>query len=237
MIGKYHVILPLIDYTEGKLLKFDFSYLKHKEGQILLLGLLLLGCYFILLVLCGIFYSDYFQQLLSITITNVIFGRMAGLSIGVASQMDMTFLVLFNFFIESIMVLILYPLFVFSWNKLEFVSYAPLSRYLERSKDNAHKYQPLIQRYGIIGLILFVLTPFAMTGPVVGSFVGFLIGFRHRVTLIIVLLSTFIAIIIWIYLIKNFEEQLVAYSDMLMIGLSAAIALLLVWYFIKRTFR
>ncbi|TNF44863.1 MAG: hypothetical protein EP216_01220 [Epsilonproteobacteria bacterium] len=218
-------------------MKFDHAFLKHKEGQILLLGLMLLGGYFVLVLLCAIFYSDYFQQLLSITVTNVIFGRMAGLSIGVASQMDTTFLVLFNFFIESIMVLILYPLFVFSWNKLDFVSYPPLNRYLERSKKNAHKYQPLIQRYGVIGLILFVLTPFAMTGPVVGSFVGFLIGFRHRVTLAVVLVSTFIAIIIWIYLIKNFEEQLVAYSDMLMIGLFIAIAVLVFWYFVKKTFR
>lgn len=222
--------------TEGKLLKFDHSLLKHKEGQILLLGLALLGGYFLLIILCAIFYSNYFQQLLSITVTNVIFGRMAGLSIGVASQMDTTFLVLFNFYIESIMVLILYPLFVFSWNKLDFVSYPPLSRYLERSKHNANKYQPLIQRYGIIGLILFVLTPFAMTGPVVGSFVGFLIGFTHRITLAVVLSSTFIAIIIWIYLIKNFEEQLVAYSDILMTGLFVAIAVVLLWYLIKKTF-
>lgn len=218
-------------------MKFDHSLLKHKEGQILLLGLLLLGGYFVLVMLCAIFYSNYFQQVLSITITNVIFGRMAGLSIGVASQMDTTFLVLFNFYIESIMVLILYPLFVFSWKKLDFVSYPPLSRYLEHSKHNANKYQPLIQRYGIIGLVLFVLTPFAMTGPVVGSFVGYLIGFSHKLTLAIVLSSTFIAIIVWVYLIKNFEEQLVAYSDVLMIGLFVAIAVLLLWYFIKKTFR
>jgi len=223
--------------TEDKLLKFDHSFLKHKEGQILLLGLLLLGGYFIFVLFCGIFYANYFQQLLSITLTNVIFGRMAGLSIGVASQMDTTFLVFFNFFIESIMVLILYPLFVFSWNKLDFVTYPPLSRYLERSKNNANKYQPLIQRYGVIGLILFVLTPFAMTGPVVGSFVGFLIGLRHRVTLAVVLSSTFIAIILWTYLIKNFEEQLVAYNDILMIVISIAIVVLLLWYVVKKTFR
>ena len=218
-------------------MKFDHSFLKHKEGQILLLGLMLLGGYFILVLLCAIFYSNYLQELLSITVTNVIFGRMAGLSIGVASQMNTTFLVLFNFFIESIMVLILYPLFVFSWNKLDFVSYPPLNRYMERSKKSAHKYEPLIKRYGVIGLILFVLTPFAMTGPVVGSFVGFLIGFKHRVTLFIVLLSTFIAIIVWIYLIKNFEETLVAYSDRLMVGLLIAAAVLFLWYLLKKTFR
>lgn len=218
-------------------MKFNHAFLKHKEGQILLLGLVLLGSYVILVLLCALFYPNYFQSLLSITATNVIFGRMAGLSIGVASQIDTTFLILFNFFIESIMVLILYPLFVFSWNKMDFVSYPPLSRYIERSKQNAHKYQPLIKRYGVIGLILFVLTPFAMTGPVVGSFVGFLIGFRHRVTLVVVLFSTFIAIILWIYLIKNFEEALIAYSDLLMLGFLIAAALLLLWYFVKKTLR
>ena len=76
-----------------------------------------------------------------------------------------------------------------------------------------------------------------MTGPVVGSFVGFLIGFRHRVTLSVVLGSTLIAIIIWIYLIKNFEEMLVAYSDMLMIGLFIAAAVLFLWYLLKKIFR
>ncbi len=217
-------------------MKINHTFLKQKEGQILLLGLILLGCYFIIVLLCALFFPTYLQDVLSITATNVIFGRMAGLSIGVSAQMNTTFLVIFNLFIESIMVLILYPLFVLSWNKLDFVSYPPLNEYLERSKKNAHKYEPLIKRYGVIGLILFVLTPFAMTGPVMGSFVGFLIGLQHRVTLSVVLFSTLIAIILWVYLIKNFEEVLIAYSDMLMIGLLIAATVLFLWYLLKRTF-
>ncbi len=213
------------------------SFLKHTEGKILLFGLMLLALFFILLFLCAIFEPDLIQPFLSITATNVIFGRMAGLSIGIASQMDITLLVAFNLFIESIMVLILYPLFVLSWNKLELISYKPLNDFLERSKVNAGKYEPLIKRYGIIGLILFVLTPFAMTGPVVGSFVGYLIGLRHRMTLFVVILSTLIAIIIWVYLIKNFEDILVKYSDMIMSGFFIAATLMLIWYLLKRHFR
>ncbi|MCK5678391.1 MAG: small multi-drug export protein, partial [Flavobacteriaceae bacterium] len=90
---------------------------------------------------------------------------MAGLSIGIATQMDTTLLVGLNFFIESVMVLILYPLFVLSWKKIDLISYPPLRKFLAKSKKNAHTYEPLIKRYGVIGLILFVLTPFAMTGP------------------------------------------------------------------------
>ena len=217
-------------------MKTDHSFLKHKEGQILLLGLVFLGFYFILLLICAIFFQNYLQEILSITATNVIFGRMAGLSIGVSAQMNTTFLVAFNLFIESTMVLILYPLFVLSWKKLDFVSYSPLTQYLERSKISAHRYEPLIKRYGVIGLILFVLTPFAMTGPVAGSFVGFLIGLRHRVTLSVVIVSTFIAILLWVYLIKNFEEMLVAYSDMLMIGIFVIVTIMFLWYLLKKAF-
>ena len=215
----------------------NHPFLKHDEGKILLFGLTLLGLFFVLLFLSAIFAPDNTRPFLSITATNVIFGRMAGLSIGIGAQMDITLLVAFNLFIESIMVLTLYPLFVLSWNKLELISYKPLNEFLERSKVNAGKYEPLIKRYGIIGLILFVLTPFAMTGPVVGSFVGYLIGLSHRMTLFVVLLSTLIAIIIWVYLIKNFEEILIKYSDMIMSGFFIAAILMLIWYLYKRHFR
>jgi len=211
--------------------------MKHAEGKILLVGLLFLAFYFIFLLVCALFFQNYLQEILSITATNVIFGRMAGLSIGVSAQMDTTFLVAFNLFIESTMVLIFYPLFVLSWEKLDIVSYPALSRYLEHSKKNAYRYEPLIKRYGVIGLILFVLTPFAMTGPVAGSFIGFLIGLKHRVTLSVVIVSTFIAIMVWIYLIKNFEEMLIAYSDMLMIGIFVIVAVMLLWYLLKKVFR
>jgi uncharacterized membrane protein len=207
------------------------------ESKILLFGWILFGSYFIVLVYAMLFYPHYLKPLLGITVTNIVFGRMAGLSIGIASQIDTFALIAFNFFIESIMVIILYPLFVLSWNKLDLVSYAPIQNYLEKSKQSATKYQPLIQKYGIIGLILFVLTPFAMTGPVVGSFVGYLIGLKHRVTLITVLSSTLVAIILWLYLIRNFEETLVHYSDAMMVGVVITLAVLFVWYLLKKMFR
>ncbi len=221
---------------QGSLLKTKHAFFKHKEGQILILGLTLLGCFFILILLCALFSPNYLQQILSITATNIIFGRMAGLSIGIASQMDTKLLIAFNLFIESIMVLIFYPIFVMNWKKLNLISYQSLNTFIERSKESAHKYEPFIKRYGIIGLILFVLTPFAMTGPVVGSFVGFLIGFSHRKTLLIVLFSTLIAIILWVYLIKNFEEILITYKSILMMGFLVAAGIMLMWYVLKKYF-
>jgi hypothetical protein len=42
-----------------------------------------------------------------------------------------------------------------------------------------------------------VLVPFWMTGPVVGAIIGFLIGLRPWVNLVVVLVSTYAAIGVW----------------------------------------
>jgi len=220
----------------GRLLKNNHSFFRHSESRILSFGLFLLIVFLFLLALSAYFHPDEFTILLGMTASNIIFGRMAGLSIGISSQMDTTLLIAFNLFIESIMVLILYPLFVLSWKSLHVVTYAPLNDFLKHSQKSAEKYQPLIKKYGIIGLIFFVLTPFAMTGPVVGSFVGYLMGLSHLRTLIVVLFSTLIAITLWTYFIKNFEATLIIYSDTLITVLSAAAIVLLLWYVIKRRF-
>ena len=162
---------------------------------------------------------------------------MAGLSIGISAQMNTIVLILFNFFIEAIMALILYPLFVQSWNRLEIITYAPLHRFFERSQKTVQKYQPTIKKYGVPGLILFVLSPIAMTGPVVGSFIGYIIGFSHRKTLTTVLSATLIAILLWVYLIGHFKDFLVTYSHMLSIGFLTAAVLMGAWYIIQRFYR
>lgn len=132
------------------------------------------------------------------------------------------------------MVLILYPIFAISWDSLEKVSYTPLREFLLKAHSSATKHEPTIKKYGAIGLLLFVLTPFAMTGPVVGSFLGFLLGFSHMKTLTIVLSSTLLAITLWLYIIKNFEDNLVLYSDIVINSLLIAAAIVTAVYLIKR---
>lgn len=209
------------------------NFLKHYEGKILAFGFFLLAIFLILLAISAYFWPERLNVLLSMTASNIIFGRMAGLSIGISSQMDSALLIAFNLFIESIMVLILYPLFVLSWKSLHVVSYKPLNDFFGRSQKSAEKYQPMIRKYGIIGLVFFVLTPFAMTGPVVGSFIGYLMGLPHMTTLTAVLFSTLIAIILWTYFIKNFEATLIVYSDALIMVLSLAAVIVLIWYFVR----
>ncbi len=209
------------------------SFFRHTEGKILIAGLALLSLLLLLLLLSAVFIPGSLQTLLGMTATNIIFGRMAGLSIGIADQMDTRFLISFTSLIEMIMVLLFYPLFVQSWDRLEIITYKPLHRFFERAGETAEKYQSTIKKYGIPGLIFFVLTPLAMTGPVVGSFLGYILGFSHRKTLGTILIATIIAVSLWTYLIGHFETLLITYSSLLNIGLLAAAVLMGIWYIVK----
>jgi len=215
-------------------LRGGYSFFRHNSGRILVSGLILFGLFLLLLLLSAFFSPHVLQTLLSITATNIIFGRMAGLSIGISSQMDTASLVLFNFLIESIMLLLLYPLFVQSWNRLEIIPYAPLQNFFKRSRKAVQKYRHSIKKYGIPGLILFVLSPIAMTGPVVGSFIGYIVGFSHLKTLTTILSSTLLAILLWVYLIGHFKDILVTYSTLLNAVLLVLALGMLGWYLLKK---
>ena len=49
-----------------------------------------------------------------------------------------------------------------------------------------------------------------MTGPVVGSAIGYLIGFPARLTLSVVLAGTYIAMIGWAYMLFSLHTRAVA---------------------------
>ena len=58
-----------------------------------------------------------------------------------------------------------------------------------------------VRRYGVAGLFLFVWFPFWMTGPVLGSAIGYLLGFPAWLTLTVVLAGAYVTIVGWAYLL------------------------------------
>jgi uncharacterized membrane protein len=113
--------------------------------------------------------------------------------------------------IETIYVLILYPLFVFSWHRLLVVKW--LKKTFERTQKAAETHKDKVQKYGIIGLFVFVWFPFWMTGPVVGSVIGFLLGLRLWVNMAVVLAGTYAAIFGWAFVLRKLHKQVASYSS------------------------
>jgi uncharacterized membrane protein len=141
---------------------------------------------------------------------NLLIGRAAGMSFGYANGLDHAVVICSNVLVETIQVLVLYPLFVLSWKNL--VDVRRLRRVLVEMRRSAEASRPRVARFGMVGLFVFVFLPFWMTGPVVGSIIGFLLGLKPRQNLAIVLAATYAAIGVWALLFEQLNELLTTYG-------------------------
>jgi uncharacterized membrane protein YdjX (TVP38/TMEM64 family) len=77
-----------------------------------------------------------------------------------------------------------------------------------RLERRARKHKEKIEKYGWIGLFLFVMTPLPVTGPVIGSIIGSLVKMKLLKNFSAVLLGTLGAIIAWTLFFDFLEEHL-----------------------------
>ena len=151
------------------------------------------------------------QVLVGMTATQILFGRAAGMAFGYSLGLGHKTVIPICLIIETIMVLILYPLFVFSWRHLLVIKW--LKNVFERTNKAAEFHKEKIQKYGIISLFIFVWFPFWMTGPVVGCVIGFMLGLRVWVNITVVLSGTCAAILGWAFFLRQFHEHVAPYSS------------------------
>lgn len=180
------------------------------EGRILAVGV---GLAWLLIVALGIGWlvePEWTLVFAAMTGLNLLIGRAAGMSFGYANGLDHAVVICSNVLVETIQVLVIYPLFVLSWRNL--VDVRRLRRFLVQMRRSAEASQLQVARYGMAGLFVFVFLPFWMTGPVVGSIIGFLIGLKPRQNLVTVLAATYVAIGIWALLFDQLNELLATYG-------------------------
>lgn len=197
-----------------------------QEGKIFIAGILLFILFLVIIVVSYLFSADEANRLMAMSVTNFFFGRAAGISYGYTVEFSDRIIILMNMMIEFIMVMITYPLFVFSWNKSLNLKF--LRSFFISVKKQKIKYRSFFQKYGKYGLFLFVWFPFWMTGPVIGSIIGFLIGIKHYTTMLIVLSGTSLAIVIWTYFLKELIvllNQISANAPYILLGLFVGIAI------------
>ncbi len=167
----------------------------NKEGNILLLGLILIICLTLFIISIYFFNTSLANKLTAIIVSNLFIGRVPALSLGYASGLSHSIVIPINILTEIILVTILYPLFIYSFKGV--LKIKLLENFFEKVKEEKLKNQDKFEKYGKIGLFLFVFIPFWMTGPIVGSIIGYLIGLRHFTIMFIVFIATSIAITFW----------------------------------------
>ena len=202
------------------------TLLTSLEGRLLLMGVAIAFIYAFWLGMQLLFAPEDSQVLAGMTATQIIFGRAAGMAFGYSLDLKHTTVIPICAIIETIMVLIFYPLFVFSWQHLLVID--RLKNIFERTQKAAEAKKGVVQRYGVIGLFVFVWFPFWMTGPVVGCVIGFLLGLRAWLNMTVVLAGTYVAIFGWAFFLRQFHDRVASYSPYAVMILMALLAIIII---------
>jgi uncharacterized membrane protein len=160
------------------------------------------------------------------TATEIMFGRAASMTFGYSLGLGHSTVIPICIIIETILVLIFYPLFVFSWRHLLVIKW--LKNIFERIHKAAETHKDKVQRYGIIGLFVFVWFPFWMTGPVVGCVIGFLLGLRVWLNITVVLTGTYAAIFGWAFFLRQFHDRVASYSSYAAMVIMALLVIIII---------
>jgi uncharacterized membrane protein len=221
------------DKTE-RISHLKVTLLHTPEGRLFLFGVGVAFLYTFWLGIKLLVSPEESQVLIGMTATQILFGRAAGMAFGYSMGFGHGMVIPVCICTESIMVLIFYPSFVFSWNHLLVIR--QLKRVFEKTRKRAEKHKARIMKYGIAGLFVFVWFPFWMTGPMVGCVIGFLLGLRLWVNMTVVLAGTYVAIFGWAIFLRGFHERVASYSSyaaaVLMVLL---VAVLIVGHFLNKT--
>ena len=202
------------------------TLLTSSEGRLLLIGVALAFIYTFWIGIKLLFSPEDAQIIVGITTTEIMFGRATAMAFGYSLGLRHSTVIPICIMIESILVLIFYPLFVFSWRHLLVLNW--LKNIFERIHKAAETHKGKVQRYGIIGLFIFVWFPFWMTGPVVGCVIGFLLGLRAWLNITVVLAGTYAAIFGWAFFLRQFHDRVAAYSSYAAVVLMALLVIILI---------
>jgi uncharacterized membrane protein len=206
---------------------------KTTEGHILLLGIAIALVGLIVMGLVAFWSLPTSRMIGAMIFTNLIFGWAVSLSIGYAGGYGHALVLAANIWVETVLVLLFYPMFVFSIRKL--VEFPRLKRYLERTQAAAERHHNKVRRYGVAGLFIFVWLPVWKTGPVLASAIGYLIGFPAWLTLLTVLTGTYTAMAAWTYILHYVFTRAASFgllAPVLIIGL--IFLMILVGYWLNR---
>jgi uncharacterized membrane protein len=224
------------DATEGRPDGSRATLLAGPEGRLLLIALALAFVYTLWLGFKVLTDPAESQVLIGMTATTLVFGRAAGLAYAYSLGLGHTKVIPVAIVVETLHVLVFYPLFVFSWRHLLVIK--PLKNVFERMHRVAETHKTTIQRYGVVGLFVFVWIPFWMTGSVVGSVIGFLLGLPVWLNMTVVLAGTYAAIVGWAFFLHELHERVAAYDSyaaMALVTFLIVIVLILAGHLLRRT--
>jgi uncharacterized membrane protein len=175
------------------------------EGKLLLAGIILT---LVLVTFLGIYgFTDFSTTkiLFFVFITHLVGSRAGGIGLCILNGFSPFTTIAYNFYVEVLIVCFTYSGFVLSttnYLKIEWIK-----RFMNQLALKALEQKEKISSYGWIGIFLFVMAPLPVTGPVVGSIIGYMLKMGLFRTFTATALGTLTANMAWCYGFEFLEQR------------------------------
>ncbi|SLM29529.1 conserved membrane hypothetical protein [Desulfamplus magnetovallimortis] len=189
-----------------------FSENKYKalfnttEGKVFQIGIIMTLVLLVILIYYSISEPEKARVLGLAFFAHSFGGRAAGIGLCIMEELGILYTILYNFFLEVQIVFIAYSLFVFSVNNSFNVKW--IDCFAKKMMQKAERHKEKIRTYGCIGLFIFVMIPLPVTGPVMGSILGYLLNIPVWRNFTSVFLGTLSAVVIWVLAFDFLEQHL-----------------------------
>ncbi len=175
------------------------------EGRILVTGFIL---FFLLLIAIGYVATIDIEVAGALSMAFLVHtfgGRAAGIGLCIMNGLGPAITIGYNFYLEILIVCFTYSIFVLTTNK--YIRIIWVANLMDNLANKALTYKTKVQSYGWIGLFLFVMLPFPLTGPVIGSVIGYILKINLFKNFSATGLGTLTAIIVWFFCFDFLEQQ------------------------------
>ncbi len=175
------------------------------EGRILITGLIL---FFLLLIVIGYFATFDVETAKTLSIAflaHTFGGRAAGIGLCIMSGFGSTATIVYNFYLEVLIVCFAYSIFVLTANN--YIRVMWVANLMERLSQKALEQKDKVRSFGWIGLFVFVMLPLPVTGPVMGSVIGYMLRINLFKNFSATGAGTLSAIIVWFFCFDFLEQR------------------------------
>lgn len=178
---------------------------KTVEGKLLLAGIFLALVLLGAVAYYGVTDFETAKTLVLTFIAHSIGGRAAGIGLCILQDFGAFSTIFYNFYLEFLILCFTYSIFVLSATQYLRVEW--LTRIMENIAVKAFKNKQKIEKFGWLGIFFFVMAPLPVTGPVVGSIIGYMLRLSLVKNFSATLLGTLSAIILWFQFFDFLEER------------------------------
>lgn len=187
-------------------------------------------CYLAALYL-GLPASEIFKKTGGLMAAHTMGGRLFNAGAGIELHLPNWFIIYQCWIYDFVLMCFGYPLFAWGYKK---ASHLPI---VGPHLDSAHKaalaHSDTVRPYGLMGLMIFVITPIWATGPLVGTILGYVLGLGAAPTFLAVGTANMMSTVFYVYAYAWLADK----NQRLALGLLAAILGIAILGFLFRVVR